>query len=62
MTTRARRDILGAPYTAETLELPDDEEGKVVATLVRRPAGRRTTDRRGAPRPGPEPTVSAAAG
>jgi alpha-beta hydrolase superfamily lysophospholipase len=37
------RDILGAPYTAETLELPDDDEGKVVATLVRRPAGRRTS-------------------
>jgi alpha-beta hydrolase superfamily lysophospholipase len=37
------RDILGAPYTAETLELPDDHEGKVVATLVRRPAGRRTS-------------------
>jgi alpha-beta hydrolase superfamily lysophospholipase len=40
------RDILGAPYTAETLELPDDDEGKVVATLVRRPAassGRPTT-------------------
>jgi alpha-beta hydrolase superfamily lysophospholipase len=36
------RDILGPPYTAETLELPDDDEGKVVATLVRRPAGRRT--------------------
>ncbi|HEY3529086.1 MAG TPA: alpha/beta hydrolase [Nocardioides sp.] len=31
-------DVLGAPYTAETLELPDDDEGKVVATLVRRPA------------------------
>jgi alpha-beta hydrolase superfamily lysophospholipase len=38
-----RRDILGAPYTAETLELPDDDEGQVVATLVRRPADRRTT-------------------
>jgi len=37
-----RRDILGPPYTAETLELPDDDEGTVVATLVRRPAGRRT--------------------
>ena len=43
MTARARRDVLGAPYTAETLELPDDEEGRVVATLVRRPVGRRTT-------------------
>src|SRR3954447_21077375 len=36
------RDVLGAPYTAETLTLPDDEEGQVVATLVRRSAGRRT--------------------
>ncbi len=33
-------DILGPPYTAETLELPDDDEGIVVATLVRRPADR----------------------
>jgi alpha-beta hydrolase superfamily lysophospholipase len=31
-------DVLGAPYTAETLEFPDDAEGPVVATLVRRPA------------------------
>src|SRR5947208_1875902 len=35
-------DILGAPYTAETIELPDDDEGRVVATLVTRPGGRRT--------------------
>src|SRR4051794_40623557 len=42
MSPRARRDVLGSPYTAETNELPDDDEGKVVATLVRRPAGRRT--------------------
>jgi len=42
MTTRARRDVLGPPYTAETITLPDDEEGEVVATLVRRPAGTRT--------------------
>lgn len=34
----ATPDILGAPYTAETLVLPDDDEGEVVATLVRRPA------------------------
>lgn len=32
-------DVLGAPYTAETIPLPDDHEGEVVATLVRRPAG-----------------------
>lgn len=31
-------DILGAPYTAENLELPDDYEGAVSAVLVRRPA------------------------
>lgn len=37
-------DVLGAPYTAETIELPDDDEGRVVATLVKRPA--RTTTRK----------------
>lgn len=31
------RDGLGDPYTRETLELPDDYEGPVVATLVHRP-------------------------
>jgi alpha-beta hydrolase superfamily lysophospholipase len=36
-------DILGPPYTFETLELPDDDEGEVVATLVRRPAEHVTT-------------------
>jgi alpha-beta hydrolase superfamily lysophospholipase len=35
-------DVLGAPYTAETIPLPDDHEGEVVATLVRRPAGEPT--------------------
>jgi alpha-beta hydrolase superfamily lysophospholipase len=35
-------DILGPPYTAETLDLPDDDEGQVVATLVHRPAGEAT--------------------
>jgi alpha-beta hydrolase superfamily lysophospholipase len=39
MTPSGRRDILGPPYTVETLELPDDDEGTVIATLVRRPAG-----------------------
>jgi alpha-beta hydrolase superfamily lysophospholipase len=36
-------DVLGEPYRAETLELPPDDEGEVVATLVSRrgPAGRR---------------------
>ncbi len=43
MRAPARRDVLGSPYTAETIELPDDDEGPVVATLVRRPAGRRTS-------------------
>ncbi|GAA1978699.1 alpha/beta hydrolase [Nocardioides panacihumi] len=36
--TGAIEDILGAPYTAETIPLTDDEEGQVVATLVKRPA------------------------
>jgi alpha-beta hydrolase superfamily lysophospholipase len=31
-------DVLGAPYTAETIPLPDDHEGEVVATLVHRAA------------------------
>ena len=31
-------DVLGAPYTAETLVLRPDFEGEVVATLVHRPA------------------------
>lgn len=35
-------DVLGEPYTAQTLPLRPDEEGEVVATLVRRAAGRRT--------------------
>lgn len=31
-------DVLGAPYTVETIALPDDDEGPVEATLVRRRA------------------------
>jgi alpha-beta hydrolase superfamily lysophospholipase len=31
-------DVLGAPYTCETLTLRPDDEGEVVASLVRRPA------------------------
>jgi alpha-beta hydrolase superfamily lysophospholipase len=31
-------DVLGEPYTVETIELADDFEGTVVATLVQRPA------------------------
>ena len=32
-------DVLGEPYVAETLELPADDEGECVATLVSRRAG-----------------------
>lgn len=35
-------DILGDPYLAETIVLPPDDEGEVVATLVSRRAGRPT--------------------
>ena len=35
-------DVLGEPYYAETIDLPADDEGEVVATLVRRKAARRT--------------------
>jgi alpha-beta hydrolase superfamily lysophospholipase len=35
-------DVLGAPYTAETIDLPADNEGAVVATLVRRGSGTTT--------------------
>lgn len=34
----AEPDILGTPYTAETIALRHDDEGEVVATLVKRPA------------------------
>lgn len=37
-TVTARPDVLGPPYTSETLTLRSDEQGEVVATLVRRPA------------------------
>jgi alpha-beta hydrolase superfamily lysophospholipase len=36
-------DVLGEPYVAETIDLPDDDEGSVVATLVSRKANRPTT-------------------
>ena len=36
-------DVLGEPYLAETIPLPPDDEGQVVATLVRRTAGGPTT-------------------
>lgn len=35
-------DVLGAPYTTETIRFPDDDEGPVVATLVRKPASEPT--------------------
>jgi len=38
MTSKVETDILGAPYTVESIPLPDDDEGPVEATLVRRPA------------------------
>ena len=38
MTPAVRTDVLGEPYVAETLEFPPDDEGPVVATLVRRRA------------------------
>jgi alpha-beta hydrolase superfamily lysophospholipase len=47
MTTDARvetvTDVLGEPYLAETLELEPDDEGTVVATLVKRAAPVQTT-------------------
>ncbi len=39
-------DLLGTPYYAETIELTDDDEGLVVATLVFRPAEGATGGRR----------------
>jgi len=36
-------DVLGEPYLAETIPLPPDDEGEVVATLVRRAAAGPTT-------------------
>lgn len=38
-----RPDVFGEPYEALTLRLPDDREGPVVSTLVRRRTGRTTT-------------------
>ncbi|HET6938311.1 MAG TPA: alpha/beta hydrolase [Nocardioides sp.] len=47
MTTDAHvevvTDVLGEPYLAETIELPPDDEGAVVATLVKRAATVQTT-------------------
>lgn len=36
-------DVLGAPYTAETIALPEDAEGPVVTTLVHLPAAEPTS-------------------
>lgn len=36
--TSLRTDVLGEPFTAQTIELDDDAEGPVVATLVKRTA------------------------
>ncbi len=36
-------DVLGEPYLAEIIDLPDDEEGAVIATLVSRKATDTTT-------------------
>lgn len=42
-TLDPQHDILGAPYTVETIHLPDDDEGAVEATLVHRPADTKAT-------------------
>lgn len=41
MSPDATTDVLGRPYRAETIDLPDDAEGPVVATLVRKPTRKR---------------------
>ena len=41
-------DVLGEPWTAETIDLTDDDEGAVVATLIHRPATSGTGPARGA--------------
>ncbi len=42
MTDDLETDVLGAPYTRQTLHLGDDSEGEVVATVVHRPAAEPT--------------------
>lgn len=42
MRPEQRVDVLGEPWVAETIGLPPDDEGPVVATLVHRPAARPT--------------------
>lgn len=41
MPNASRTDVLGRPYSVETIELEDDAEGPVVATLVRKPTRKR---------------------
>ena len=41
--TETAVDVLGEPYVAETMSFPPDEEGEVVATLVRKGAPGTTT-------------------
>lgn len=43
MTDAPRPDVLGEPFTAETIALGHDEEGEVVATLVRHAPQEATT-------------------
>ncbi|HET7736099.1 MAG TPA: alpha/beta hydrolase [Nocardioidaceae bacterium] len=45
MTADAVVDVLGKPYYAETIELPHDDEGDVVATLVSRKTRRKANGR-----------------
>ncbi|MBA2639251.1 MAG: alpha/beta hydrolase [Nocardioidaceae bacterium] len=40
--SEATADVLGVPFVAEVIELPDDSEGTVVATLVHSPAPSRS--------------------
>ena len=39
-------DVLGAPWTAETIHFPPDDEGPVVATLVQRATSSPRANRR----------------
>lgn len=41
MPDALKTDVLGRPYQVETIDLPDDAEGPVVATLVRKPTRKR---------------------
>lgn len=45
MTDQQAVDLLGEPYFVETIELEDDDEGPVVATLVSRKSERETDGR-----------------